>query len=193
MRNRILYSAPFRIKRRSVPEPSWGTQLVGSLAVGVGGPLDGSAAGDLTRWMAVPWQADTSSCLSGYIPYVDDYLPTFWPARAPNDVLSSEQYQILMNPDTPLGQKEDAFDYRKRVKWLRGIAYPMQPTTPPRRYSETLVINKFVRDWWKVGVIAQKPGPGGAWPAEMWVETGREIEDDHPKGAALRRLTEDED
>jgi hypothetical protein len=192
MRNRIVYAAPFRIKRRAAPEPSWGTQLVGSVATGPGGPLDGSTAGDVTRWMAVPWQSDTSSCLSGYIPYVDDYLPTFWPARVPNDVLSSEQYQVLINPDAPLDQKERAFDYRRRVKWLRGIAYPITPEVPPRIYPSSVAINKFVRDWWKVGIIERKPGPGGSLPREMWVETGREIEDDLPKNAPLLRLTDED-
>ena len=31
----------------------------------VGGPLYFQAPGDLSRWMAVPWQTDTSSCRSG--------------------------------------------------------------------------------------------------------------------------------
>lgn len=190
MRNPILYASPFRIKRRATRDPSWGTQLVGSVATAAGGPLDGSTAGALTRWMAVPWQADTSSCLSGYIPYVDDYLPTFWPARVPNDVLSSEQYQVLMNPDTSPGQKESALGYDRRVKWLRGIAYPMQAEMPPQIFSLTSAVNKFLRDWWKVGIVQWKPGPGVPWPAELWVETGREVDDDQPKGTPLRRLTD---
>lgn len=192
MRNRILYSAPFRIKRRSSPPPSWGTQLVGSVALAVGGPLDGSVAGDVTRWMAVPWQADTSSCLSGYIPYVDDYLPTFWPARVPNDVMSSEQYETLMNPRTPLGHRERVLGFHRRVKWLRGIRYPMKPEVPPRIFASKPAINKFVRDWWKVGIIEEKPGPGGSLPTQLWVETGRTLDDDLPKELPLVRLADED-
>ena len=192
MRNKIVYAAPFRIKRRTSPAPSWGTQLVGSVALMQGGPLDGSAAGDVTRWMAVPWQADTSSCLSGYITYVDDYLPTFWPARVPNDVMSSEQYAILMDPHAPLGEKEHVFAFHRRVKWLRGIRYPMKPEVPPKIFPSKPAINKFLHDWWKVGIIEAKPGPGGTLPAEMWVETGRRLEDDLPKELPLLRLTDEE-
>ena len=49
--------------------------------------------------MAVPWQTDTSSCLSRYKHDVDGYLPTFWPARVPNDVLDLESYQAVMDDD----------------------------------------------------------------------------------------------
>ena len=55
-----------------------------AVALSADGPLAGSGPGDVTRWMAVPWQADTASCRSGYqygpTP-VDPYLPTFWAAR----------------------------------------------------------------------------------------------------------------
>jgi hypothetical protein len=192
MRNRIVYEAPFRIKRRAAPEPSWGTQLVASVALGVGGPLDGSTPGDVTRWMAVPWQADTSSCLSGYLPYVDDYLPTFWPARVPNDVVSAEQHEIIMDPNVPLADRERVLAFDQRVKWLRGIRYPMVPTVPPKIFPSPPSINKFLRDWWKVGIIEAKPGPGGTLPATMWVETGRRVDDDHPKALALLQLADED-
>jgi hypothetical protein len=192
MRHWILYASPFRIKRRAGQAPSLGTQLVGSVAVGAGGPLDGSAAGDLTRWMAVPWQADTSSCLSGYITYVDDYLPTFWPARVPNDVLSSEQYAVIMDPALPIGQKEHELGFHRRVKWLRGIRYPMKPETPPKIWPSPPAINKFLAEWWKVGIIEHKAGPGGLLPSELWVETGRQIATDQPMGTRLVRLTDED-
>jgi hypothetical protein len=192
MRNQILYASPFRIKRRTAPAPSFGTQLVGSVALAVGGPLDGSAAGDVTRWMAVPWQADTSSCLSGYITYVDDYLPTFWPARVPNDVLSSEQYAVVMDPLAPIGEKEHELGFHRRVKWLRGIRYPMKPETPPKIWPSQPAINKFLDEWWKVGIIEVKPGPGAPLPSELWVETGRQIETDQPLGTPLLRLTDED-
>jgi hypothetical protein len=192
MRNAIVYASPFRIKRRTSPPPALGTQLVSSVALAAGGPLDGSGPGDITRWMAVPWQADTSSCLSGYITYVDDYLPTFWPARVPNDVLSSEQYAIVMDPMIPLGEKQHELGFHRRVKWLRGIRYPMQPETPPKIWPSPPAINKFLQEWWKVGIIEAMPGPSGTLPAQLWVETGRQIEDDQPAGTPLLRLTDEE-
>ena len=192
MRQKLMYAAPFRIKRRTGPAPTFGTQLVSSVALAVGGPLDGSGPGDVTRWMAVPWQADTSSCLSGYITYVDDYLPTFWPARVPNDVVSSEQYAIVMDPTVPLAEKQHELGFHRRVKWLRGIRYPLVPQTPPKIWPSPPAINKFVHEWWQVGIIEQKPGPGGTLPAQLWVETGRQIEADQPVGTPLRRLTDED-
>jgi hypothetical protein len=177
MRNAMMYDAPFRIKRRTGPEPDFGTMLTSEKALAVGGPLDGSTAGDITRWMAVPWQTDTSSCLSGYIPYVDDYLPTFWPARVPNDVLSAEQYKVILSPESSIDDKEKAFAYDARVKWLSGIVYEKRVAFPPMTYSPyTKGINQFIGDWWQVGIIVEQPGPAGApFPRSIWVETGRQI------------------
>ncbi|RKG77386.1 hypothetical protein D7W79_15375 [Corallococcus exercitus] len=193
MRHAMLYAEPFRIKRRAAPEPDWGPQLISSIALMRGGPLDGSTAGDLTRWMATPWQTDTSSCLSAYVPYVDDYLPTFWPARVPNDVLSEEQYQKVMDPKTPANEKERVLAFDQRVKWLRGIRYPMKPTYPPQIYPSKEAINKFVREWAQVGIIEALPGPGGHLPGEMWVETGRQVEHSQPAMTALHPIWTSED
>ncbi|RKH20640.1 hypothetical protein D7X74_03410 [Corallococcus sp. CA047B] len=193
MRNPLLYAEPFRIKRRAAPEPDYGPQLISSIALMRGGPLDGSTAGDITRWMATPWQTDTSSCLSAYVPYVDDYLPTFWPARVPNDVLSEQQYEKLMDPKTPVNEKEREFGFEKRVKWLRGIRYPMKPTFPPQIYPSKEAINKFIREWAQVGIVEALPGPGGAFPGEVWVETGRQIEHDQPAMTGLEYIWASED
>jgi hypothetical protein len=155
------------------------------MALARGGPLDGAKPGDITRWMAVPWQADTSSCLSGYVPYVDDYLPTFWPARVPNDVLDEGQYAVLVDSQKSLAEREEAVAFSNRLKWLRGIRYPMKPELPPKIYPSKPAINKFLREWANVGIVERRPGPGGQLPAEVWVEAGRKVVDDHPKGLAL--------
>ena len=60
-----------------------------------GGPLFFNGPGDLTRYMAVPWQTDTSSCRSGYAADYDPYLPTFWPQRVPNQVLTQASYDKI--------------------------------------------------------------------------------------------------
>jgi hypothetical protein len=97
-----------------------------------------------------------------------------------------------MDPSAPLDHKERVFGFHRRVKWLRGIRYPMEPEVPPRIFPSKPAINKFLRDWWKVGIIEPKPGPGGTFPTEMWVETGREVEDDIPNETALLRPAEEE-
>lgn len=175
MRQKIMYSAPFRIKRRTTPRPSLGPTLDATEALARGGPLDGSGPGDLTRWMAVPWQTDTSSCLSAYVPYVDDYLPTFWPARVPNDVLTSAQYATLKNPTTSPEAKQDAFAATSRVKWLRGIKYASGVHFPAVTYPSATAINKFITLWWRVGIVTTEPGPGAGFPDPILVETGRSI------------------
>jgi hypothetical protein len=84
-----------------------------------GGILDGANAGDITRWMAMPWQADTSSCLSGYNIALGQYLPTFWPARVPNDVLTEADYQRVMDNTLSDDERVAAFGPAQRAKWPR--------------------------------------------------------------------------
>jgi hypothetical protein len=167
----ILYSAPFRIKRRGGPEPDWGDQITSSMAARQGGILDGANPGDITRWMALPWQADTSSCLSGYNISFGQYLPTFWPARVPNDVLTEEDYQAVMNSALPEDQRVAAFGPDHRMKWLRGIVY--MSTDPTKRTDGR---QAFIDDgWWQVGIVTHRPGPAGSplFPRDLWVETHR--------------------
>jgi L-Lysine epsilon oxidase N-terminal/L-lysine epsilon oxidase C-terminal domain len=171
MRMPILYSAPFRIKRRGGPEPDWGDQITSSMAARQGGILDGANPGDITRWMALPWQADTSSCLSGYNISFGQYLPTFWPARVPNDVLTEEDYQAVMNSALPEDQRVAAFGPDHRMKWLRGIVY--MSTDPTKRTDGR---QAFIDDgWWQVGIVTHRPGPAGSplFPRDLWVETHR--------------------
>jgi hypothetical protein len=69
--------------------------------------------------MALPWQGDTAFCRSGYQPEFDPYLPTFWPARVPNQVLTQDDYQIATDTNQPRPARIDA--YNRREKWLRAI------------------------------------------------------------------------
>lgn len=172
----LLYHAPFRIKRGTGEDRDWGEEITSSIALAVGGPLDGSNAGDLTRWMAVPWQTDTSSCLSAYKAFSGEYLPTFWPARVPNDVLAQEEYTILLDPSLPTAEKEKAFALRERKKWLRGIVYN-DKNFPPDMIRSPKPIAVFVQEWDRVGIVVRRPGPQqpSPFPAEMWVEEGRSL------------------
>jgi len=168
LRHTLMYDKPFRFRRRMEPEPDWGDALTSKVALHARGPLYASAPGAVTRWMALPWQTDTSSCLSAYDSEVDEYLPTFWPVRAPNDVLTDDDYQTVMG-DGP--GRDDAF--HRRRKWLRTMIQATLPGSAP--YPE--VINSFVTNWYRYGIIAPRPGPeDGAFPATIWVETGRSPE-----------------
>jgi len=116
MRHASMYSSPFRLMHPHDPEqapPSFGAQLTSdALSLPIGPVSGGQYPGGITRWMAVPWQTDTASCRSGYDKAYDPYVPTFWPARVPNQVMTLAQLAILGNPSASAAEKSDAFSYR---------------------------------------------------------------------------------
>lgn len=153
MRHSTMYVAPFRIRHRTAgePSPAYGPQLTPETATGVGGPLYAQGPGDLTRWMAVPWQTDTASCRSGYTlhfgPIYDPYLPTFWPARVPNHVLTDADYEIVVDPERPPAERRAAF--QRRAAWLRFLGGP--------GYQQQL--QTMISSFGKLGVLEVRPGP----------------------------------
>ena len=170
MRRASLYAAPFRLRRRTGPEKDWGPVMTSDIALAADGPLSASGPGDITRWLAVPWQTDTSSCLSGYLREVDAYLPTFWPARVPNDVLAAEHFAAVAASSGSLEDRQRAF--QTRVKWLRDL--------PGFGVSSEQRINSFIRQWHLAGVVTQTAGPedGAVFPEKFWVELGHALFDD---------------
>jgi L-Lysine epsilon oxidase N-terminal/L-lysine epsilon oxidase C-terminal domain len=163
MRNRLLYStSPFRILRRStaIPEPDYGPVLTRETVLSPLGPLSGATPGDLSKWMAVPWQTDTASCLAGYDFFATspDTLPTFWPARVPNQVLSEEDFSKVLNTSLPKEQRLDAF--YNRSSWYRLF---------DGKDDIALMITKFD----KLGIIEERSGPEDlpGVPAKVWVES----------------------
>lgn len=166
MRHATMYEAPFRIRHRpgDDPEPAYGTQLTPQAALAPDGPLEAQAAGCLTRWMAIPWQTDTASCRSGYWAgygtRYDPYLPTFWPARVPNQVLAEDDYRLVMDKSKPLADRLAAF--AQRSSWFRQLG--------PGSYIDQ--INKLAGDISIVGIVEERPGiPNDAhFPATMEVE-----------------------
>src|SRR5262249_24121156 len=94
------------------PEPDYGPVLTPAICQTPEGPLWGQRPGSISRWMAVPWQADTASCRSGYAKDYDPYLPTFWPARVPNQVLTPTDYQTVMDKTVPEAERLAAFARR---------------------------------------------------------------------------------
>ncbi|MFZ0272634.1 MAG: LodA/GoxA family CTQ-dependent oxidase [Acidobacteriaceae bacterium] len=121
VRHASMYESPFRIRHRAVdePEPSYGATLAQQQVLQPGGPLYAQGAGDLSRWMALPWQGDTAFCRSGYDLEYDPYVPTFWPARVPNQVLTEKDYETVMN--THLSREDRIAAYNQRASWIRAF------------------------------------------------------------------------
>ena len=169
MRQAMLYSGAFRIKLRPAdqPEPDFGDKLTPEEALSPNGPLNGSGPGDLTRWMFLPWQIDTGSCGAGYTPNVNPYLPTFWPARVPNQVLTQSHYEQAVNKQLSVTQRLKHFGLRQ--DWQRDFSVFLS-------FIER--VNKFSQDWSKVGILTrQETSPGfPELPDIVYVERGNELE-----------------
>lgn len=159
MRQTSLYMAPFRLTHQAAGwiEPDYGGVLTPDA---ISGPCTAQGAGGVTRWMAVPWQADTASCRSGYDKSYDPYVPTFWPAHVPNQVLTQRAYETVMNESLPMDDRLSAF--AKRAAWIR----------PLGNVSYQAQINNMIADIAQVGIVEVREGPAGSvnFPATMEVE-----------------------
>ena len=161
MRHASVYEAPFRIRRRAPgPEPTYGSQLTQQIALQPGGPLYAQGPGDISRWMALPWQGDTAFCRSGYDPEYDPYLPTFWPARVPNQVLTQEDYEKVVNTSLPRERRVIAFNHRPN--WLRAL-----------KGSVVEVMKQMVAHFGAMGIVEARPGVKNDpdFPEVIYVET----------------------
>jgi hypothetical protein len=149
MRSSMMYMAPYRIQHAPSDwiEPEYGAGLIQDTLSLPEGPLAAQVPGGITRWMALPWQTDTASCRSGYLKTYDPYLPTFWPARVPNQVLTSRNYEIVMDEQRPLGERLAAF--ANRAAWIRPLG-----TT-----SYTDQINNMIKHYGEMGVVEVRQGP----------------------------------
>jgi L-Lysine epsilon oxidase N-terminal/L-lysine epsilon oxidase C-terminal domain len=154
MRHLTMYSQPFRIRARHdrVPPQSYGPNLTQAAVTGPNGPLQAQGPGELTRWMGLPWQADTSYCRAGYTPSYDPFLPSFWPARVPNQVLSEPDYATLLDASKPIEVRIQAF--HDRSNWNQPLAGLAQ-TAPDTDAQMT----EMVRLFGSMGVIEVRPGP----------------------------------
>jgi L-Lysine epsilon oxidase N-terminal/L-lysine epsilon oxidase C-terminal domain len=155
MRQATLYKSAFRIKHAEAGwvEPEYGTLFTQDLMQLDDGPFAGQVAGGITRWMAVPWQTDTASCSSGYTRAYDPYLPTFWPARVPNQVLSARNYDIVVDESRPLGERLAAF--ASRADWRRPLLKPLPNGDDP---DYTVQINRLAADISQMGVVETRKG-----------------------------------
>ena len=183
MRHLSMYAAPYRIRHRpdGEGEADYGDVLTPAIAVGPDGPLNAQGPGCISRWMAVPWQGDTASCLSGYglgagFGRCDPYLPTFWPARVPNDVLVDSDYRTVMDASLPIEERRAAFE--RRSSWLRFLGK-----------NPSAHMNDMVGEFGKFGVIEARPGPGGDdFPETILVESEVGFEGSPPPERNTRLL-----
>ncbi|MEL6479418.1 MAG: LodA/GoxA family CTQ-dependent oxidase, partial [Pseudomonadota bacterium] len=164
MRLAGMYMAPYRLKHRKPGnrERNYGPEITpGTLQLEDGPITGGQSPGSITRWMAIPWQTDTASCRSGYDPTYDPYLPTFWPARVPNEVMGEEAYQIVMDQSLPMSQRLQAF--ANRADWNA-------PLGSVEKKSYTHQINHMIHHFEEMGVVETRPGPDDpAFPAVMQI------------------------
>ena len=168
MRTSGMYSEAFRLKH-APKTPLVDTSYYGStmnsdvLTLSAGPLLGGQVAGGITRWMAVPWQTDTASCRDGYTKSYDPYLPTFWPARVPNNILSEKRYEEAVNTNLAEETRKEAFAYR--YAWLDDL--PLDGEAP----NQTNQINSMIKYFDKLAVIQARPGTPNDpnFPSEMQV------------------------
>lgn len=182
VRHASMYRAPYRIREREKGKaaPSYGSTLTQDEVLRMGGPLFDQGPGDLTRWMALPWQGDTAYCRSGYDLEFDPYLPTYWPARVPNQVLTLIDYEILCDKSKPMDERIAAF--HNRPSWLRQL-----PSANPAPEQMMYMIQNFS----EMGVLEARPRPADLdWlPEYLYVENLTQVKEKELE-AAHREFTE---
>jgi hypothetical protein len=177
VRHASIFRAPYRIRERQPgkAERSYGATLTQTEVLRMNGPLYDQGPGDLTRWMALPWQGDTAYCRSGYDMEYDPYLPTYWPARVPNQVLTRADYRTLCDKQRPMDERIAAF--HNRPSWLRQL--PSQNPAPEQMMY-------MIEHFGEMGVLEARPRPDDTeWlPEWLYVENlsavkEKELEEAH--------------
>jgi hypothetical protein len=160
MRHLSLYHKPFRIRQRppGKPAPNYGKTLNQAQCLALNGPLHQQGPGDINRWMGLPWQADTAYCRAGYDTTYDPFVPTFWPARVPNHVLTLRDYALVIDPKQPHEVRVEAFT--QRTSWNK-----------PLHGSTAQQMEQMVRIYGSMGLLEVLPGvkDDPAFPQVMMV------------------------
>jgi len=148
------------------------TATQGAPDLGTTPPLGKQGAGDLTRWMGLPWQCDAFSCQQVLM---QEDFPTavWWPALLPIDVLPEHNYQMMMQSDLPAAERVKFFE--NRADWKRGVAgigYHANAS-----YWDG--ITNMITLWERMGFVVKRPGPSdpdapATIPDEVYVEVGRD-------------------
>lgn len=150
IRHLSIYSKPFRVRHGSEPpvDAPAGAALDQAKALAETGPLHEQGPGTLTRWMAVPWQADTAWCRSAYDQKYDEFAPSFWPARVPNHVLSVEDFETAIDPSKPHSLRVQAFAIR--TNW-----------NAPLGEDTAGAMTEMVRVFGSMGLLEERVAPPG--------------------------------
>lgn len=163
-----MYMSAFRFKHAPkmplVDSSYYGPMMNSDIFTLAKGPLlGGQVPGSITRWMAIPWQTDTASCRDGYTSAYDPYLPTFWPARVPNNILDEKMYRETMDDNLSEETRRQAFAYR--TAWLDDL--PLDGQDP----NYTNQINSMIKYFDKLAVVQSRPGPVNSpdFPSRMQV------------------------
>jgi hypothetical protein len=175
MRRASVWAGPYRLKVLDDDEPArqdFGRALTAEICLGDDGPLRGVAPGALTRWLGVPWHTDEASCQSDfeYAPSTYLSMPSYWGARVPNQVLSTEAWSRAVDAVGLGVQRLKHATYRE--DWTRDIN--------GRNYYERIA--SMVQEWWMLGMVLPRDTPAHlravGLPSTVHVESGR-----HPSNA----------
>lgn len=174
MRRASLWAAPYRLNILEEGEPAqqdYGIELTPDICLATSGPLRGVAPGALTRWLGIPWHTDEASCQSDfeYSPFTYLSMPSFWGARVPNQVLSTEAWSRSTDGASPSLQRLKHLAYRE--DWTRDIN--------GRNYYERIA--NMVQKWWTLGIIVPNDTPDHlrdlGLPEKSHIESGRQTQD----------------
>lgn len=153
MRRPTMYRSKFRIVADAV-DPKTGeyvdnftaTELKVDEVSKKPGPFHAQIPGSVSRWMAIPWQGDTVFCRSGYDPQYHPFLPAYWPARVPNQVLTEDDYLIVMDTSKAPADRMKAF--ANRESWVRSM-----------NGGAVDQMEQMVREFGEMGIVVAMPGP----------------------------------
>ncbi|MFE9426541.1 hypothetical protein ACFYNO_26670 [Kitasatospora sp. NPDC006697] len=118
--------------------------------------------------MVLTGPAPCVSCRSGYEsssglgPRYDPFLPTFWPARVPNHVLTERDYLTVNKESGRPTEDQRADAFANRASWLRGLhGTPIDQLT------------QGVAEWYKFGIVEVRPYTvgDGRYPDRLQVES----------------------
>jgi hypothetical protein len=123
-------------------------------------PIGPQMAGDLTRWMGLPWQCDAFSCQQ--VLMQQNYpAAVWWPALLPIDVLPEPYYTASL--DETLTDEEREKFLANRVNWSRGVA-------GIRYHANSSYwdgITNMITIWERMGFVVRMPSPQGDVFVEM--------------------------
>src|SRR5262249_29448273 len=123
--------------------------------------------GDVTQYMALPWQADFNECAEHW-----------WPVQRPDDIVTDAEYQKVVEElqDITPGSGPVLPDMlAARSPWARGLRRNPGDTADPDYFDPTQPRTQYgdldmVEHWSELGFVVRRRAPNGD---EVFVETER--------------------